>query len=155
MAHVTSTRPRVRIEIDLNSRDALGRTPAYLADADGHIAVGDVVTAFEPEDEVAAPAVVKEVAHGVAYLDVDWQKLTDDVPAPLVRATTVDVAQNSQTTSSSASWFPIKIKQVMTPVMATAAAVAAVTGVGVAAQPSTAAPNTVSARTHTEAGDLT
>jgi len=44
---VTSTRPRVRIEIDLNARDEAGRVPAYLSDADGHVAVGDVVTAFE------------------------------------------------------------------------------------------------------------
>ncbi|MER5859802.1 hypothetical protein ABT131_30010 [Streptomyces sp900105245] len=145
----------MRIEIDLNSRDALGRTPAYLADADGYVAVGDTVTAFESEDEVAAPAVVREVAHGVAYLDVCWNELRDDVPAPVVKPVSPQVERTSRATSSSASWFPIKIKKAMTPVMATAAAVAAVTGVGMASQTGTTAPNSVSARTYPEAGDVT
>ncbi|MFE6408508.1 hypothetical protein ACFVOR_16415 [Streptomyces sp. NPDC057837] len=156
---VTSTRPRVRIEIDLNARDSQGRVPAYLADADGHMEAGDVVTAFESEDGVAAPAVVAEVAHGVAYLNVDWDELTDDTPLPVAKPITVQAAGQSIATSSGASWVPVKIKKVVKPLLATAAAVAAATGAGILPQPpSTTAPNSVSMRDATpmtEAGDLT
>lgn len=154
-AQVTSTRPRVRIEIDLNARDSQGRVPAYLADADGHVAVGDVVTAFESEDEVAAQAVVKEIAHGVVYLDVAWDEMTDDIPAPVARPVTVRVAESRTATSSGASWVPIKIKKIVTPILATAAAVAAAAGAATLPQPTTAAPNSVAIRDvtpSTEAG---
>ncbi|MFF9123176.1 hypothetical protein ACF09J_07740 [Streptomyces sp. NPDC014889] len=146
----------MRIEIDLNSRDAEGRVPAFLSDADGHVSVGDLVTAFESEDEVAAPAVVKKIAHGVAYLDVDWDAMTDDIPVPIAKPATVRYAHRSST-SSGASWVPITIKKMVTPLLATAAAVAAATGAGVATTASgTAAPNSVSMRdvtTAMEAGD--
>lgn len=154
----TSTRPRVRIEIDLNSRDKKGRVPAYLEDADGHISVGDTVTAFESEDEVAAPALVLEVAHGVAYLDVDWSAMTDDVPAPVAQPTNVPLAERRTATSSTAGWIPIKIKQVVTPFIVSAAAVAATTTGGAISMNSTAVPNIVTMRdpaTATEAGDQT
>lgn len=159
-AKVTSTRPRVRIEIDLNSRNEEGYVPAYLSDADGHISVGDTVTAFESEDEVAAPAHVKRVAHGVAYLDVDWDAMTDDVPVPVARPVTVRLTETRSSTSSGASWIrvPIKIKQMVTPLLAATAAVAAAAAPGVVNQPTTTAPNSVSMRvvtTAVEAGDTT
>lgn len=150
--YVTSTRPRVRIEIDLNSRDELGRTPAYLEDADGYVAVGDIVTAFESEDEVAAPATVRRIAHGVAYLDVDWGAMADDVPLPVIQPRTGALADRRQSTSSSASWVRYKV---MAPLLAGAAAVAAATG-GVVPASSTAAPNSLrSSATVMEAGDTT
>ncbi|QTU64236.1 hypothetical protein [Streptomyces scabiei] len=154
----TSTRPRVRIEIDLNSRDEFGRVPAYLEDANGYIAVGDTVTAFESEDEVAAPAVVKKIAHGVAYLDVDWSAMTDDVPAPVAHPASGPLTEARTSNSSTASWVPIKIKKAVTPLLISAAAVAAAATGGVVGGPAaTAAPNSVSARdatTVTEAGEL-
>lgn len=150
-AQVTSTRPQVRIEIDLNARDRSGRVPAYLTDADGHVAVGDTVTAFQPDDEVAAPAVVEEIAHGIAYLAVKWDAMTDDVPAPAARPTTAALSEKRTTTSSGASWFRIKV---MAPILATAAVAAG----GAFATPANAAPNSAPARntmTAMEAGDTT
>jgi hypothetical protein len=148
---VTSTRPQVRIEIDLNARDRFGRVPAYLTDADGHVAVGDTVTAFESEDEVAAPAVVEEISHGIAYLAVKWEAMTDDLPAPAARPTTASLSEKRTATSSSASWFRIKV---IAPILASAAVAAG----GALATPATAAPNSVPARntmTAMEAGDTT
>jgi len=121
-----TTRPRVRIEIDLNSRNDEGLVPAFIEDADGYIAVGDTVTAFESEDEVAAPAVVRKVAHGFAYLDVDWDAMCDDVPHPVARPITPALAHNLSATSSGAGWVRVKISK-MVPILATAAAVATVT----------------------------
>ncbi|MEV0483168.1 hypothetical protein AB0I69_21495 [Streptomyces sp. NPDC050508] len=156
----TSTRPRVRIEIDLNSRDEEGRVPAYIEDADGFIQAGDVVTAFESEDEVAAPAVVKKIAHGFAYLDVDWDAMTEDRPQPVAHPFTAALADNRSATSSGASWVPVKIKQMVTPILATAAAFAAATsGAAVTGAPgmNTQNPvNSISVRdvtTAMEAGD--
>jgi hypothetical protein len=147
--HVTSTRPVVRIEIDLNSRDKEGRTPAYLSDADGHVSVGDAVTAFESEDEVAFPAVVARIAHGVAYLDVNWAAMTDDVPVTVAQPRTAELAERRQSTSSSASWFRFKV---MAPLLVGAAAVAATTGGAVSS--SSPAPNTTrTTAAATEAGD--
>lgn len=118
-----STRPRVRIEIDLNARDENGLVPAYLEDADGYVAVGDVVTAFESEDEVAAPAKVVKVEHGHAFLDVDWNAMTDDeyVPVPKV-VVQGSMLRTPQSTASGASWVRIKIRAAA-PILATAAAV--------------------------------
>ncbi len=156
----TSTRPRVRIEIDLNSRTEEGYVPAYLADADGYVKVGDIVTAFESEDEVAAPAVVRKVAHGCAYLQVDWDAMTDDLPQPVAHPVSRSLADNRSTTSSGASWVPIKVKQLIAPLLATAAAfTAATTGTAVVngtAGVTTQNPvNSISVRdvTATEAGD--
>jgi hypothetical protein len=101
---------------------------------------------------------VAEVAHGVAYLKVDWDELTDDTPLPVARPITAHAAGHSIATSSGASWVPVKIKKVVTPLLATAAAVAAATGAAVVPHPSTTAPNSVSMRDATpmtEAGDLT
>ncbi|MFD4275071.1 hypothetical protein R2B67_17995 [Streptomyces cyaneofuscatus] len=135
----SATRPRVRIEIDLNSRDANGHTPAYLDDADGYIAVGDVVTAFESEDEVAAPATVRRIAHGVAYLDVDWGAMTDDATVPTLQPKTVYLADRRQATSSAASYIRYNI---VAPLLVSAAAVAATAG-GIAPAPNTTAPNSL------------
>ncbi|MFF9043328.1 hypothetical protein [Streptomyces parvulus] len=142
----------MRIEIDLNARDEAGRVPAYLSDADGHVAVGDTVTAFESEDEVAAPAVVRKIAHGVAYLEVDWTAMSDDVPLLVPQPRTVALAERRQSTSSNASWIRYKV---MAPILVGAAAVAAATG-GVTQGTNTTAPNSVSMRdtaTAMEAGD--
>ncbi|MDX3294628.1 hypothetical protein PV569_13020 [Streptomyces scabiei] len=148
----------MRIEIDLNSRDELGRVPAYLEDANGYIAVGDTVTAFESEDEVAAPALVKKIAHGVAYLEVDWAAMTDDAPSPVAHPAGAPLTECRTSTSSTASWIPIKIKKVVTPLLVSAAAVAAAATGGALGTTTTTAPNSVSIRdatTATEAGDQT
>ncbi|WP_327403843.1 hypothetical protein OG194_29680 [Streptomyces sp. NBC_01288] len=151
----------MRIEIDLNSRNEEGLVPAYLEDADGYVTIGDTVTAFESEDGVAAPAVVRKVAHGFAYLDVDWDAMTDDVAQPVAHAVTPG-AENLSATSSGASWVRVTmIRKVVTPILVSAAAVAAATTGAVLGSPgatpnSTAAPNSVSTRdviTVMEAGD--
>ncbi|WP_372344677.1 DUF6085 family protein [Streptomyces sp. KL116D] len=41
---------------------------------------GQQVIAFESEDQVAAPAVVRRLEHGHAHLDVDWGAMRDDQP---------------------------------------------------------------------------
>ncbi|MGW8875666.1 hypothetical protein [Streptomyces mirabilis] len=141
----------MRVEIDLNARDRSGRVPAYLSRADGHIAVGDSVTAFEPEDEVSAPAVVEEISHGIVYLAVKWDAMTDDIPAPAARPCSVELSDRRTSTWSWSSWVRTKV---LTPVVASAAIAAA--GGAVAAQPTTVTtaptPNTATVR---EAGDTT
>ncbi|NGO09311.1 hypothetical protein G5C60_17310 [Streptomyces sp. HC44] len=156
-----TTRPRVRIEIDLNSRNDEGLVPAFIEDADGYIAVGDTVTAFESEDEVAAPAVVRKIEHGFAYLDVRWSAMIDDVPQPVPHPITPALAENRSATSSGASWVRVKVSKVVTPILATAAAVAAATtGAPIGGTATTgvanAASNSISMRdvtTAMEAGD--
>jgi len=71
---------RVRIEIDLNSRDADGLTRARIADASGKLEPGQIVTAFESEDDVQALAMVRRIdaATGYVLLDVNWQSMRDD-----------------------------------------------------------------------------
>lgn len=67
-----------RVRIDLNTRDENGHTPVRLTRADGPLAVGDTVVAFEPDDGVRAPAQVVRVTGGYAYLDVAWDQMVDD-----------------------------------------------------------------------------
>ncbi|MFZ2964182.1 MAG: hypothetical protein WA006_05800 [Rhodoglobus sp.] len=71
---------RVRVEIDLNSRDADGFTRTKLKNASGPVEVGQIVTAFESEDSVQALAYVARVEEGTGYvlLDVNWNSLCDD-----------------------------------------------------------------------------
>ena len=71
----------VRVRIDLNARDGNGRVPVRMSRADGPMAVGDTVVAYEPDDQVRAPAVVARIAGGFAYLAVAWEEITDDAVA--------------------------------------------------------------------------
>jgi len=72
----------VRVRIDLNARDGNGHVPARASRADGPLAVGATVVAYEPDDGVRAPARVARVAGGFAYLTVAWDEMTDDAGAP-------------------------------------------------------------------------
>ncbi|MGA1827880.1 hypothetical protein [Microbacterium sp.] len=71
---------RVRVEIDLNSLRSDGTTRVRLARVGGHIEPGQIVTAFESEDNVAAYALVDRVdsARGYAFLTVNRQSMRDD-----------------------------------------------------------------------------
>ncbi|HEY3008737.1 MAG TPA: hypothetical protein VGJ63_11840 [Micromonosporaceae bacterium] len=73
-------RSQVRVEIDLNSRDRDGYVRAPASSADGAANVGDLVTVFEPDDQVAASATVVRVDQDYGYLvlDVHWDTLADD-----------------------------------------------------------------------------
>ena len=73
---------RVRVAIDLNSRDTAGLTPARLRRASGPLHVGQIVTAYEPEDGVQALAYVSEVDErlGYAFLHVNMATMRDDAP---------------------------------------------------------------------------
>ena len=73
-----------RVEIDLNDIDADGLTTVLLTDASGPLSVGDVVTAFESEDSVAAPATVVSIddAHGLAALRVEWRSMVKELVLP-------------------------------------------------------------------------
>lgn len=72
----------VRVEIDLNDVDSNGLTSVLLGDAHGVLVPGETVTAYEPEDGVAAPARVESVdeVNGIAFLRVDWRAMTYDRP---------------------------------------------------------------------------
>lgn len=78
-----------RVEIDLNSVRPDGTTRVLLEDVSGQIQPGQMVTAFESEDCVAAQAYVTRVdsARGVAYVIVNRDSMTDDdgVSAPTIR----------------------------------------------------------------------
>lgn len=71
---------RVRVEIDLNSVRSDGTTRVRLARASGKIKRGDMVTAFESEDGVAAHAWVDRVdeARGYAFITVNTRSMRDD-----------------------------------------------------------------------------
>lgn len=71
----------VRVQVDLNSRSRDGFVVARLSRSTGPVALGSVVSAFEPDDEVAAPARVARIdrERGLIYLDVDWDALDDDI----------------------------------------------------------------------------
>lgn len=71
---------RVRVEIDLNSLRSDGTTRVRLARVSGHIEPGQIVTAFESEDNVAGYALVDRVdrARGYAFLTVNRQSMRDD-----------------------------------------------------------------------------
>src|SRR5689334_7702440 len=72
--------PAVRVQIDLNARSRDGFVRARLSRADGPVVLGDEIVAYEPEDRIAAPALVMRVdrERGFVYLDVDWAKMDDD-----------------------------------------------------------------------------
>lgn len=71
-----------RIEIDPNSRDSRGYTPARYVGPTPQ--VGERIVAFEPEDRVCADAVVAEVDVNNCWvmLAVDWTSIRDDVFLP-------------------------------------------------------------------------
>ncbi|MDU0325288.1 hypothetical protein RWH43_00830 [Microbacterium sp. KSW2-21] len=71
---------RTRVEIDLNSLRPDGTTRVRLTRADGPLNVGQMVTAFESEDGVAALALVSRVdsATGSAFLIVNRESMRDD-----------------------------------------------------------------------------
>lgn len=73
-----------RIEIDLNSRDSRGYTPARYVGTTPRIE--DRVVVFEREDHVCADAVVVDVDDDNCRvtLAVDWSSLRDDNPMPTV-----------------------------------------------------------------------
>jgi hypothetical protein len=76
----SASRPRVRVQIDLNSRDADGYVRARLSHvAGGDLQVADLVTVFEPDDRVTAIAKVSRIepSRGFVYLDVDWDTLDE------------------------------------------------------------------------------
>jgi hypothetical protein len=72
--------PVVRVQIDLNARSRDGYVRARLSRADGPLVLGDEILAYEPEDRIAAPALVKRVDYdrGFVYLEVDWDQMDDD-----------------------------------------------------------------------------
>lgn len=142
MAKVTQfTRPAVRIRIDLNARDVHGYVPARLSRANGLMAIGDTVVAFEPDDEVRAPAEVMKIVGDFAYLDVRWNELEDDVVAPVIR-TIHQTDRTGQQTGSLSSMIRFKLAM---PAIAGAAALAAIAGPGLV-QTSPATPHAVEAK---------
>lgn len=92
---------RTRVEIDLNARDADGLTRTRLTNASSQLHKGEIVTAFESEDEVQALAMVDHVNQesGYAFLLVNWESLSDDsgadVMAPFHHSRMVNRAQAS------------------------------------------------------------
>lgn len=76
--------PIPRVEIDLNDTDADGKTLVFLSDASAPLEVGRMVTAFESEDGVCAPALVASVdsARGIAFIWVDWTSLAQEHREP-------------------------------------------------------------------------
>jgi ribosomal protein S28E/S33 len=74
----------VRVEIDLNSCDADGLTRTRLRNVSGEVRVGQIVTAFESEDEVQAIALVTRIdeKRGYVFLAVNWDSMRDDDGSP-------------------------------------------------------------------------
>lgn len=71
---------RVRVEIDLNSIRPDGTTRVRLRDFGAEIQTGQMVTAFESEDQVAADAWVSRIdrATGFAFIVVNRESMCDD-----------------------------------------------------------------------------
>lgn len=71
---------RARVEIDLNSLRADGTTRVRLSNVHGDIAPGQIVTAYESEDNVAAYAMVDRIdyATGYAFVTVNRHSMRDD-----------------------------------------------------------------------------
>ena len=71
---------RVRVKIDLNVRDANGLTRTRLKNASAPLHKGEIVTAYESEDQVQALAMVDRVdtRTGYAFLLVNWESICDD-----------------------------------------------------------------------------
>ncbi|GHE41985.1 hypothetical protein GCM10017673_50230 [Streptosporangium violaceochromogenes] len=68
---------KTRIAIDPNIRVRGNGTYAGFEDADGPLAVGDIVEVFEPESGLAGQGNVADVDNerGLAYLSVEWASL--------------------------------------------------------------------------------
>jgi hypothetical protein len=73
----------VRIAVDLNVRVRGNQTYSSLDDADGPVAVGDMLTVFEAETGITANAQVTDVdqERQLVYLAVDWSSFRDDPEA--------------------------------------------------------------------------
>lgn len=71
---------RTRVEIDLNSVRSDGTTRVRLSRATGPLNTGEIVTAFESEDGLAAYAMVDRVdeASGYAFITVNRDSMRDD-----------------------------------------------------------------------------
>lgn len=71
---------RVRVEIDLNSIRPDGTTRVWLDDFDGDVQAGQMVTAFEREDQVAAHAMIERIdtVRGCAFIIVNRASMRDD-----------------------------------------------------------------------------
>jgi hypothetical protein len=79
---ILSNPPFVWAQVDLNARSRDGYVPARVSRASGPLIPGDRhVLIYEPDDRVAAPARVVRVDadRGVAYLEVNWEEMDDDV----------------------------------------------------------------------------
>lgn len=70
---------RVRVEIDLNSIRPDGTTRVRLRNFDGEVQAGQMVTAFESEDRVAADAWVSRIDNkGFAFIVVNRNSMCED-----------------------------------------------------------------------------
>lgn len=69
-----------RVEIDLNSVRGDGTTRVRLSRADGPLQQGQIVVAYESEDEVAAYGFVDRIdqAAGYAFITVNRASIRDD-----------------------------------------------------------------------------
>ena len=82
MAQVAAE-PVTTIRVDFNVRARGGRVRTSLEKA-GIVSVGDHVLAVDPDEHLAADAVVADVdaTRGLVFLDVDWTSFTDSPPTP-------------------------------------------------------------------------
>lgn len=75
----------VRVAIDPNMRTADGYVPAMRAGLPELLAVGDVLTVFEPEAKILALARVVRIRDRTVLLEVDWDTLMRGEPeAPII-----------------------------------------------------------------------
>lgn len=78
---MTAGRRRTRVEIDLNARTEGGFVRGAIRDADGPVASGDKVVVFEPQEGLAALAlVIGFYKERFIVLDVDWTSVLEDDP---------------------------------------------------------------------------
>ena len=89
---------RVRVEIDLNARNAEGLTVTKLTNVNGEISKGQLVTAFESEDEVQALAMVSRIdrVDGFVYLHVNWDSICEDVENEVRVPTNLNATNRAQ-----------------------------------------------------------
>ena len=80
MVRTVSSDMGARVPIDLNDRTRDALTRARLEDVTGAVTIGARITAYEPEDGVAADARVVEIDEEkqLVVLAVDWSTLRDD-----------------------------------------------------------------------------
>lgn len=71
---------RARAAIDLNSMRPDGTTRVWLSDIDTDVQPGQIVTVYEPEDEIAGLGMVERVDsdRGFAFVAVNRGSLQDD-----------------------------------------------------------------------------